>query len=85
MYFIQAEEQAAKYGLTSCLFLPHARGEDEFDQLVKIARVLGTDDLYRCVRPDTLHGRGWGQCRGKAVLVAPMHLQQALSSVEGKF
>ena len=22
------------------------RGEDEFDQLVKIARVLGTDDLY---------------------------------------
>ena len=24
------------------------RGEDEFDQLAKIARVLGTDDLYRC-------------------------------------
>jgi hypothetical protein len=23
------------------------RGEDEFDQLVKIAKVLGTDDLYR--------------------------------------
>ena len=22
------------------------RGEDEFDQLVKVARILGTDDLY---------------------------------------
>ena len=23
------------------------RGEDEFDQLVKISHLLGTDDLYR--------------------------------------
>ncbi len=26
------------------------RGEDEYDQLVKISKVLGSDDLYRCAR-----------------------------------